>query len=128
MPKSSPWVAPEWHHRGITPSEAKKMDAYSFGTLCLWLLLYNTQGNPSHKFEDLLSKRTASALAHDSFRDLNSEEMAPVLTHLSTLAPGCLDYGQRTNLKQLFDITLASDPSMRTSDFRQVLQVLAPHR
>jgi serine/threonine protein kinase len=38
MPKSHPWYAPEHHHRGFKHDGAKKMDAYSFGMLCLWLL------------------------------------------------------------------------------------------
>ena len=41
MPKSWPWTAPERHHREILPIQARKMDAYSFGMLCLWLLFYN---------------------------------------------------------------------------------------
>lgn len=44
MPGSRPWVAPEWHHCGFTTDHvgAMKMDAYSFGALCLWILFYNT--------------------------------------------------------------------------------------
>ena len=38
MPLSWPWAAPEWHHRGFLPSHAMKMDVYSIGLLCLWLL------------------------------------------------------------------------------------------
>jgi serine/threonine protein kinase len=38
VPISVPWNAPEHHHRGVTPPEAKLMDVYSFGMLCTWLL------------------------------------------------------------------------------------------
>ena len=30
MPRSRPWDAPEWHHRGFTPTQAMEMDAYFF--------------------------------------------------------------------------------------------------
>ena len=40
-PKSWPWNAPEHHHRGFTVPAAKKLDVYSFGLLCLWLLFFD---------------------------------------------------------------------------------------
>ena len=39
LPRSKPWSAPEWHHRGFTFDQARKQDLYSFALLCLWLLL-----------------------------------------------------------------------------------------
>ena len=47
MPRSLHWVAPEWHHRGVSPTQAKKMDVYSLGLLVLWILCCNT----SHSIE-----------------------------------------------------------------------------
>lgn len=38
MPKSGIWRAPEWHHRGFRPEGARKMDIFSFGLVCLWML------------------------------------------------------------------------------------------
>ena len=38
MPKSVMFNIPEHHHRCIYPQDAKAMDVYSFGMLCLWLL------------------------------------------------------------------------------------------
>src|SRR5437762_2683252 len=38
LPISWPWVAPEWHQRGFRIHAAKKMDIYSFGMLCFWVL------------------------------------------------------------------------------------------
>lgn len=40
MPNSTPWYAPEWHHRGFKVSDAMNMDAYSLGMLSLWLLFH----------------------------------------------------------------------------------------
>lgn len=44
LPYSDPWTAPEHHHRKFTVSAAKKMDIYSFSSLCIWLLLDEKQG------------------------------------------------------------------------------------
>ena len=38
-PKSKPWFAPEWHHRGVSIEYAKRMDIFSLGMLCLWVIL-----------------------------------------------------------------------------------------
>jgi serine/threonine protein kinase len=39
VPRSPPWEAPEWHPRWFNLENAKRMDIYSFGLLCLWLIL-----------------------------------------------------------------------------------------
>ena len=38
LPQSKPWQAPEYHPRWFSLQDARKMDYYSFGLLCLWLL------------------------------------------------------------------------------------------
>jgi serine/threonine protein kinase len=46
-PTSKPWVAPEWHHRGFSIENAKRMDIFSLGMLCLWVILqHNVQHLP----------------------------------------------------------------------------------
>jgi serine/threonine protein kinase len=50
MPRSVPWVAPEWHHRGFSFEEATKMDMFSFGMLCFWLLFFTTKEGQSRDF------------------------------------------------------------------------------
>ncbi|KAL8678042.1 MAG: hypothetical protein Q9186_005573 [Xanthomendoza sp. 1 TL-2023] len=44
MPISRPWNAPEhtWQNQKWTVSEARPMDAFSFGILCLWVLFEKT--------------------------------------------------------------------------------------
>lgn len=39
LPKSTPWFNPEWHHRGVSIEHAKRMDIFSLGMLCLWVIL-----------------------------------------------------------------------------------------
>ena len=41
LPKSRPWNAPEHLFGEFNAQEAKRTDVYSFGMLCLWLLLGN---------------------------------------------------------------------------------------
>ena len=78
------------------------MDAYSFGMLCGWLLLYNTRDNPSQNIycnpesqENPEATFTRLAIKNDEVDDQRSD-----------------------SLLQLFRITLARDPAKRTSDFQ----------
>jgi len=41
LARSEPWDAPEWHPREFKLKDAKKMDVYSSGLVCLWLFFGN---------------------------------------------------------------------------------------
>jgi serine/threonine protein kinase len=43
--RTEPWDAPEWHPRSFLLKDAKKMDIYSFGLLCLWLFFRHDNMN-----------------------------------------------------------------------------------
>ncbi len=112
MPRTPHWTAPEWHHRQIDKASAFKMDIYSFGMLCMWLLLYHGGETAHRKFhEDLKSDNATSTLAHQlvtGLTDVNDE--------------------QRSNLHQLFDLSLAINPAERCSNFGQLVCLLEPRR
>ena len=114
MPKSQPWQAPEWHHRGFGISDAMKMDVFSFGMLCLWLLFYTLSDNKETDFFhdlDWGNKRLALALAHSHITD----------------AVG-LSEESKIDLHRFFQLTLAIEKDMRTLDFRLLLSLIAPGR
>src|SRR5436305_6144975 len=75
MPRTAYWVAPEWHHRGFTTAGAMKMDMYSFGMLCLWVLFYNIQGNVTCDFRNNLdSAKAVSVLATTAVAGLDDHK------------------------------------------------------
>jgi len=115
MPKSKPWHAPEWHHRGIKLSEAMKMDVYSFGMLCLWLLFKENEGYPKGSEATTLGELKST----DKLRDL---------AHDLVLKTEDLDDQKRRRLDKFFELSLAHEPKARTSDFKGLLQLLAPNR
>lgn len=98
MPRTLHWTAPEWHHRGITSTSAVKMDIYSFGLLCLWLLFYR-------------DGETTSTLAHQLVMEM----------------PDVSDE-QRHNLHNLFNMSLAVDPAQRCSSLGHLVGLLEPAR
>jgi serine/threonine protein kinase len=114
MPKSKHWNAPEHHHRGFKFSEAMKMDAYSFGILCLWLIFYNSKEYPDRNF----------------FDDLESDDKLPALAlanQLITTSP-MLDDEWQSNLDQVFNLILVHNPEDRSFDFEQLLHLLGQDR
>jgi serine/threonine protein kinase len=126
MPKSSPWNAPEHHHREFLVSKAKKMDVYSFGVLCLWLLfernsipssytrdIQKSERRPS--FKNVLESRAGDESFSGLSFDLLSEDKH-------------FDDDIKTRLGMFFACTLASDPNQRSDDFDSMLHLLAPDR
>ena len=105
MPFSETWTAPEWHHRGFEPSAAMKMDAYSFGLLCLWILTFDELG--------------AGSLLNRLRSEIGPIDLAHNLVESSTGASkeDCL------KLHQLFHLTLAPDPDERSGDFIKISQL-----
>jgi hypothetical protein len=113
MPISKPWNAPEWHHRGVKLSEARAMDVYSFGMLCLWLLFKENKNysNDNTTLEQLKSDDLLSDFAH---------QLIVTTTGLNT--------EQGHNLDLFFNSTLVRDPKRRNLDFKKLLHLLAPNR
>ena len=112
MPRTPHWTAPEWHHRPIDSASAIRMDVYSFGLLCLWLLFYHGEETESRDF----------------YKDLESEEEKRMIAHQLVDEMRVTDEDLRRNLHQLFDLSLALDPSERCSNLGQVVCLLAPDR
>lgn len=114
MPDSELWTAPERHHRGgFLPTQAKKMDAYSFGMVCLWLLFYNEGASQDHNFKK-------------DIKELQKE--------LSCYASGLLrasvdlENWEKDNVRHVFRLTLALNPAERTENFNELLELISPHR
>ena len=109
MPRSQPWAAPEWHHRGFTPAQATLMDTYSFGMLVLWLISHNDQINSEHYFK--LGSGATSKVA----------ELLPQVVEFTSR-------NQKLDLKPFFSVTLTHDTANRCSDFRHLQKLLSPQR
>jgi serine/threonine protein kinase len=112
MPRSKYWTAPEWHEREFLPIEARRMDSYSFGMLCLWLLFYNNNASGDRDFEMDIGDTSMEVLDH-------------ALRLIETIT--CPELQQSAKIQRLLSLTLAQDPRERTSDFSEILQLLSPN-
>ena len=106
MPKSLHWVAPEWHHRGFSLLQAKKMDVYSLGLLVLWILCCNT----SHSIEPQ-SQVIVTASSDDvlTFAEENLRLMQ--IQH-------------RAGIKEFFWNSLRENATDRCADVRHLHEIL----
>ena len=112
MPRTPHWTAPEWHHRPMHSSSAIRMDVYSFGLLCLWLLFYN--GGETGR--------------RDFYRDLSSGEETSTLARQLVDETNLTDDDVRSKLYQLFVLSLAIDPAERCSNLGQLVFLLSTDR
>ena len=112
MPKSDLWTAPEHHHRQVRPTQARKMDIYSFGMLCLWLLFYNIGSNRDGNFKKDL-KETHLGVYHYGFQKIR-ETADPTLQG-------------RGKIRRLFSLSLSQDPAERARDFGDLIELLSLH-
>lgn len=111
MPCSTPWVAPEWEEGyEFRFCDAKKMDAYSFGMLCFWLLLFDFPG----------------PLNLNTLRRGDTDMMA--LANELVERKADLNVLQRQKLSELFSLTLINKPDERTLDFDKILSCLTTQR
>jgi hypothetical protein len=124
--RTEPWDAPEWHHRHFIFKDAKKMDIYSFGLLCLWLFF---------RYE-LMDELGPDATVGRAFSGQDQAEMAKLqaLKQDGDALLDCalrlvkqshdLDEDVRNRLLKAFPLTLISDPNKRASNMESLVDAL----
>ncbi|KAL9615144.1 MAG: hypothetical protein Q9167_000462 [Letrouitia subvulpina] len=60
LPRSKPWNSPEHHYRGVPFWQATKMDIYSFGLVCLWILFGDVLSPLAATFIDCVDEEEAA--------------------------------------------------------------------
>ena len=123
-PISRPWNPPEYHHRGFTLLGARKLDVYSFGMLCLWVLFFD---RPSGSYSVPTAIRDTQSWP---FHDL---QFLDHMKHENTLGKfasnlvgsvGSLPANQSGNLEKFFLSALARDPADRNMSFEDLAPLL----
>jgi serine/threonine protein kinase len=126
MPKSPPWEAPEHHYKGCTISEAKKMEVYSFGMLCLWVLFQEGFGKSLPGLIGAIQDERSlfSPISSENMMKLKNEDRLRFLAGDLIRLLDDLNDRQKENLKMFFDSTLAVDPDRRIAEFEKLIQLL----
>lgn len=126
LPSSAPWTAPERTHRAVPTQLAKRMDVFSFGLLCLWVLIGHQHSDDSWLRDMLQSLETHSKPTAASEKSDHIEES----NLLCQLATGLIEDSRmfesdaEDNLKAFFRSTLAPRPETRVLDWSLLIQYL----
>ncbi|KAF2110563.1 kinase-like domain-containing protein [Lophiotrema nucula] len=131
MPRSLPWNAPEHMWQTVEMKEAKLMDVYSYGLLCLWLLLCVDSASASRSFRALdwmqyLGFTTERSLLHAWKQDQDDPLLKWAIWALSE--HGTFDIDMEQDLVKFFKSCLTFDPYMRNMNWQHLLELLAPNR
>ena len=134
MPEIEPWNAPEWHDRSFKPEQAKRMDVYSFGLLCFWLIFkagasVDLSLPPdtilgSGQFISFRQNQPKHNLLQLWRGDNRLMKWICWLVHKDDRLNG----NTKDHLKSLFRSTLAFEPQSRYTDFSQLLDLLVSDR
>ena len=124
MPCFMPWQAPEWHHQKHTFSSMLKMEIYSFGLVCLWLL-FNEQLCENDILFDFNAETQSCSLESKKRNSLqylaeklacNATNSLPHFTCFNSFFGQCLNFDQESrtsSISILLEILEASTPSTR---------------
>lgn len=136
IPKSDPWNAPEYSERLFRPDPAKRMDIYSFGLLCTWLLFEagscgglllppDTKAEkgqcitfePHHSGKNIL----------EAWKRNNSNKLVEWISWL-VREDRRWDADMKDNLEKFFWSTLAHEPKSRCIELEHLLGLLVSDR
>jgi serine/threonine protein kinase len=127
LPKTWPWVAPEWNKRRFDVPRAKKTDIYSFGMLCLWIMFSSGQviHNPSVDGKSsTLCTPPDECSDPEGIQAMRDKDKLPALAESLINNSEGLDKEQRERLIQFFEKTVRTDPEHRELDIIKLLKLL----
>jgi serine/threonine protein kinase len=104
------WTDPTYRGEALDANTAKKMESYSFGLVCAWLLREASIHRVSQNSGTPVSSAAQSA---------KPEDWSAVLAGISNL-----DADQIRNIRKFFSLTLAADRDQRSTDFPELIRLL----
>lgn len=128
LPTSIPWNAPEvedWNKK-FSFNQSKLTDVYSFGALCLWLLLHDK----STEIATALGPVPEDKKRHRYFWVQKLKQDGRLRKFGRAQIRGCttLTADQKHGIISFFGKTLADDPEKRSLDLAGIMQPFAPHQ
>jgi serine/threonine protein kinase len=129
LPESIAWNAPERTHRAFTPSSALKMDIYSFGLLCLWILFGSSPDLQPPPDVALLPGQYVSfdhpLDGSNRLQYIKRDNKNSLLNWAVWLTTQTIqDSAVRESMVKLFRLSLPHDPKDRCDDFGCLVDLL----
>jgi serine/threonine protein kinase len=125
MPGSQPWCAPEHDRVRFTPAQARKMDVFSFGMLCVWLLFerYLSRVMPlpdeARWAEQYFQDKRQQGLSEHVLDNLKHNKKLEMLAQQLIRGERNVDNSIKQALERLFNESLSCDPESRILNLRE---------
>jgi len=124
LPRSRPWDAPEYHHRAFGIREAKRLDIFSVGIVCLWFLFHDKMASLQFALQqksssDGISARLISLCSENALEDIKAleelkyERLLPVLARELIRSDNSLNEVEGDNLEIFLSSALCQDSNER---------------
>lgn len=121
LPRTSPWtLAPEWHPRGFSLAAAKRLDVFSYGMLCVWILFQQQIS--------ILFGKPGETCVEDLLQDLKAKKQILHAVQAIIQDLDLEDLEHRVQLSEFFSVTIIEDPTGRECDFAKLVNYLNPQR
>lgn len=131
VPKSWPWYAPEHsEYDSFRPSQARKMDIFSLGMLCIWVIFERYFSGvaplPSEAcwaeryFRDAGGSDRSKKILNDLKRD---DKLVTLASQLVAVETELTDEAQQ-GLTEYFNKSLPTDPDLRAHKLGDLLECL----
>lgn len=123
VPKTEPWNALEHTYDKVTPAQAQKMDVFSFGMLCMWVMFEKHLSGitplpqEAHWAEQYFQGRAGKDFSQNVLKDRKQEGGLVILAHQLVMAEEDVDDERKQALKRFFNASLTSDANLREVDF-----------
>jgi serine/threonine protein kinase len=124
--RTEPWEAPEWHNRGFTLRDAKSMDIYSFGLVCMWLFFREEKladlGFPFITLGEAFSRQKPDATSRIQVLKGSGDDLLTYALRLLERRSD-LEHGLRARLRQGLTLALASSPKERSASMEPFIEL-----
>ena len=130
LPKSRPWDAPD-SQSNCTPAQAQKMDLFSFGMLCFWIIFEKyLSGVVPFPEEAYWAREYAQGKEENDpsraiLEDLKQEDKLTALARQLLMADKILDDEKKGALGQFFSASLAWNANERKVDLTKTFNTLS---
>ena len=151
LAQSIPWDAPEYQRRRFTLAEAKKLDVFSFGALCFWVIFREKLEDAGEKILPKVDSFWSRSVGHiwpmggflrqgninmpdiEALVKLRQERTMEKFALECVEADSSLSENQKQHLNRVFQSTLAFETKNRLADLGEIVCLLgqdmqvAPH-
>lgn len=129
LPCTQPWTAPEYHRGRFEMSDAKKLDCYSLGLVCIWVL-FNHESERSDaelRVGGVAESQEKLRLLRKSYnwiRNLKLKNSLQGTIHSLLENEPDLQRAEKQDCEKFFDSTLDTQPERRASELIRLLPLL----